>query len=431
MKTLTILLLSLMAVSLHAADRTTPREIQTPYPTLTNLAVEWQIDGDDKLDATCEVKFRKAGEVTWHNGMPLRRVPAGTSQKTNPIVSWTNRLSGSIFDLEPGTEYQIALKLHDPDRGDATKTVKASTRPEPVAAADAVTRNGSKADLNSVKPGEGIQITGSGNVIRHNHVSGFRDCLSHMEDDGAAPQMRNDWLNNDISVGLDDGIEADFAMSDCRVIRNRITNCFVGISSQPGLGGPNYFIRNVMFNFTYSAFKLHRYSMGDVILHNTIVKSGDGFGNYTSEPFDHALIQSNLFIGGKAHDAKYGGYSPGRGRAADVQQFGDHCVFDYNAYAVNGVPFEGKFRSWTFTKLPGTDYEPHGVQLGMDVLAVMTFPEDPTLVYSSPDLRPRKDSAVVDAAIRIPNVNDNFAGQQPDIGAYETGQVLPIYGPRQ
>jgi len=323
MKTLAILILSLMAVSLHAADRTTPRETQTPYPTLINLAVEWQIDG------------------------------------------------------------------------------------------------------------EGIQITGSGNVIRHNRVSGFRDCLSHMEDDGAAPQMCNDWLNNDISVGLDDGIEADFAMSNCRVIRNRITNCFVGISSQPGLGGPNYFIRNVMFNFTYSAFKLHRYSMGDVILHNTIVKSGDGFGNYTSEPFDHALIQSNLFIGGKAHDAKYGGYSPGRGRAADVQQFGDHCVFDYNAYAVNGVPFEGKFRSWTFTKLPGTDYEPHGVQLGMDVLAVMTFPEDPTLVYSSPDLRPRKDSAVVDAAIRIPNVNDNFAGQQPDIGAYETGQVLPIYGPRQ
>ena len=154
MKTLAILLLSLMAVSLQAADRTTPREIETPYPTLTNLAVEWQIDGDDNLDATCEVKFRKAGEVTWHNGMPLRRVPAGASQKTNRIVSWTNRLSGSIFDLEPGTEYQIALKLHDPDRDDATKTVKASTRPEPVAAADAVTRNGSTADLNSVKPGE-------------------------------------------------------------------------------------------------------------------------------------------------------------------------------------------------------------------------------------------------------------------------------------
>jgi len=41
-----------MAVSLRAADRTTPREIQTPNPVITNLAVEWQIDGDDNLDAT-------------------------------------------------------------------------------------------------------------------------------------------------------------------------------------------------------------------------------------------------------------------------------------------------------------------------------------------------------------------------------------------
>ncbi len=71
--------------------------------------------------------------------------------------------------------------------------------------------------------GEGIEITGSGNVICHNRVSGFRDCLSHMEDSGAAVQMCNDWYNNDISIGLDDGIEADFALSNCRVMRNRIT----------------------------------------------------------------------------------------------------------------------------------------------------------------------------------------------------------------
>ena len=43
-------------------------------------------------------------------------------------------------------------------------------------------------------------------------------------------------------------IEADFALHNCRIMRNRLTNCFVGISSQPGLGGPNYFLRNVMFN---------------------------------------------------------------------------------------------------------------------------------------------------------------------------------------
>ncbi len=48
--------------------------------------------------------------------------------------------------------------------------------------------------------GEGIQFTGSGNVIRHNRVSGFRDCISHMEDDGAGPQSCNDILNNDLDA---------------------------------------------------------------------------------------------------------------------------------------------------------------------------------------------------------------------------------------
>jgi hypothetical protein len=149
------LLLPLLLISaLHAADSTIPGEVTTPFPTLNHLAIEWQIDGDDDLDAVCELRYRKEDETTWREGMPLRRVPAGKSQKTSPIFTWTNRLSGSVFDLEPGTAYEIELKLHDPDGGFATKVVKASTRPEPIAQADAVVKNASKADLNAVKPGE-------------------------------------------------------------------------------------------------------------------------------------------------------------------------------------------------------------------------------------------------------------------------------------
>jgi Right handed beta helix region len=521
------LALLFLGSSLYAADSLTPGEITTPYPTITNLAVEWQIEGDDDLDATCELKFRKVGAGEWQDGQPLRRVPAGSSQKTDPIITWTNRLSGSVFDLDAGTEYEVALKLHDPDGGDATRMVKASTRPEAIATKEAVLKNGNKADLKNVQPGEvllladgdygaatfsldgepgkpivyrstsgkaifseisltgrkwvylegltvngpvrlnetehcavrrcminaqfgikaykpgmmnaciednvitgirkwdpaimgaggdnegeGIQFTGSGNVVRYNRVIGFRDCISHMEDCGAAQQMCNDILNNDLSAGLDDGIEADFAHSNCRILRNRITNCFVGISSQPGLGGPNYFMRNVLFNLTYSAFKLHRFSVGDVIERNTVIKAGDGLGNYTSEPFDHACIQHNLFIAGKTPDGvKYGGYSPGRGRAADVQMLGQHCVIDYNAYAVRDLPFEGKFRTTSFTKLPSTEFEMHGLQVNSDILAKPEFPEDPARFYEAPDFRLKADS--------------------PDVGAYSGGESsVPIYGPR-
>lgn len=492
-----LLVLLLLGSSLKAADSSHPGELTTPFPTLNHLAVEWPIEGDDDLDATCEVRYRQDGGTSWRIGQPLRRVPAGASQKTARPFTWTNRLSGSLFDLQPGTAYEIELKLHDPDGGSTTQLVKASTRPEPVAKTDAVVKTVSKAELNTAQPGqvlllgdgdygaavfnrdgepgkpivyrstsgkavfseisltnrkwvylegvtvngpvrlngsehcvvrrctirsqfgikaykpgmmnaciednvitgirqwkpaimgaggdndgEGIQFTGSGNVIRHNRVVGFRDCISHMEDDGAVEQSCNDILNNDIDSGLDDGIEADFALHNCRVLRNRLTNCFVGISSQPGLGGPNYFLRNVQFNIILEPFKLHRFSQGDVIQHNTVIKAGDGFGIYTSEPFDHALITNNLFVGGKPPVATFGGYTAGRGRAVDVQKFGDHCIIDHNSYAVIGMPFEGKIRTLTFSSLPSTEFEKHGRQLPLET----SFPSDPARLFEPPDL---------------------------------------------
>ena len=47
-----------------------------------------------------------------------------------------------------------------------------------------------------------------------------------------------------------------------------------------------------------------------------------------------------------------------------------------------------------------------------------------------PDLRPVPESRVTDAGFRIPNINDNYKGDGPDCGAYESGQELPHYGPR-
>ena len=52
--------------------------------------------------------------------------------------------------------------------------------------------------------------------------------------------------------------------------------------------------------------------------------------------------------------------------------------------------------------------------------------------YDAVDLnfRLRSGSKAVDAGVRLPNVNDGFAGAAPDLGAYELGQPPPVYGPR-
>src|SRR5512140_1475356 len=102
-----------------AQNSTTAGEVSAPYPTITNLAVEWKIQGDDNLNGVVAVKYRRAGEAVWHAAMPLRRVPAGTSRTTRPVFRWENRHSGSIFDLRPGTAHEISLTLSAPDGGSA------------------------------------------------------------------------------------------------------------------------------------------------------------------------------------------------------------------------------------------------------------------------------------------------------------------------
>ncbi len=277
--------------------------------------------------------------------------------------------------------------------------------------------------------GEGIEFTGAGNIIRYNTVSGFRDCISTMEDSEARNQMCNDIHNNDIYGGADDGIEADFLMHNNRVYENRITNSFVGLSSQPGLGGPNYFVRNVMYNVVYAPYKFHRGSVGDVVMHNTVVKSGDGMTCRTDAPFDYAYFRNNLAVAG-GPGGKWGGINCGEGRGARIYAVGPNCDFGYDAVAsVNGQG-NGKIGSQSFE-----EFEPTGIALGnigsLDVIfSDVYFPSAPGSNYRAQDLRPHSSAPTIDKGEVIVGLNDGFSGSAPDIGAYEQGQELPHYGPR-
>ena len=509
-----------------AQDSTAAGAIITPYPTLVNLAVEWQIQGDDNLNGIVNVKFREKNKTKWELGMPLRRVPAGA----NIGFKWGNKHSGSIFNLKPGTQYQIQLSLVDPDGGSVEKLVEARTRPVP--------RVGNNATIIEIKPGsydtlhtisgradkpmvyrctkgeaifrfidvqnkewvfieglnvknlategigiclngaencvvtyctinavfgivaylpgatnclfsdntitgisvwtneamgahgknigEGIEITGPGNVICYNRVQGFRDCISTMEDQHAVNQVCIDIYNNDIYRGADDGIEADFCFSTCRIFQNRLTNCYVGLSSQPGLGGPTYFIRNAMYNMVHAAFKLKRFSQGDVVLHNTVIKVGAGLGG--NDTMDFAYFRNNLAIGGPTGGVNWGDYGAGNPYAADIISPGTHSSFDYDAVGVYGTQYVA-----LIGERPFTEVEKHGVEYIKleDTFINIAFPNPPIPEQAVADLRLKPGSKAQDAAMRIPNVNDDFTGKAPDCGAYETGRELPQYGPRK
>jgi hypothetical protein len=508
-----------------AQNNSIPGAITTPYPTVINLAFEWLIEGDDNMNGVVTVLFRERGNNEWQEGMPLFRVPEGQ----NIGFFWKNKHSGSIFDLKPDTEYEITLKLTDPDGGSTEKTVFTKTRAEPeidknseiieikpgiydtlhtvsgspdkpivyvcyekeatftyidlnnkqwVHIEGLTVRNDNKhgigiqmngaeycavkaCTINSVygivayKPGatncyisdnvitgtcvwtheamgadgdnigEGIEITGPGNVICYNRVTGFRDNISTMEDSHVVNQTCIDIYNNDLFRGVDDAIEADFCFSNCRIFRNRITNCYMGLSSQPGLGGPNYFVRNVMYNIINGGLKLNRKSQGDVILHNTIVKTGRGLGGNT--PMDYQYFRNNLAIGGPVPEKKWGNYGVGQPYAADINSPGKNSSFDYDAVGVYGTPYIAMIGEKSFAEV-----EKHGIErIKLDeTFRNIDFPNPPAPERKIPDLRLKPGASVIDGGIYIPNINDNYKGAAPDCGAYEFGQEHPHYGPR-
>jgi hypothetical protein len=85
-----------------------------------------------------------------------------------------------------------------------------------------------------------------------------------------------------------------------------------------------------------------------------------------------------------------------------------------------------------------TGQETHGIEVDYDIFESLQPPTPgpdssmPGKPYEAADLnfRLRPGSRAVDAGKPIPNVNDGFTGQAPDLGALEVGQPEPVYGPR-
>jgi hypothetical protein len=113
-------------------NRVTAGELLVDPPTLINLGFEWFIEGDDNSNATVEVRFRKAGDTAWRQGLPLLRLQREEIYNGAQLnVISPNMFAGSILDLEPDTAYECSFTLADPDGGNAAKTVTVRTRPEP------------------------------------------------------------------------------------------------------------------------------------------------------------------------------------------------------------------------------------------------------------------------------------------------------------
>ena len=140
-----------------ATDKVTALDIEIVPPTVVSGGVDWKIYGDDNRNASVKVEYRKVGSPQWKDGLDLFRLqhedmnafPGGISTDPLPgrggkgalmrrpllVYEVPNMFSGSLFNLEPNTDYEVRVTMSDPDgvQGKAVQTGRFKTREEPAA----------------------------------------------------------------------------------------------------------------------------------------------------------------------------------------------------------------------------------------------------------------------------------------------------------
>jgi parallel beta helix pectate lyase-like protein/uncharacterized protein DUF1565 len=266
--------------------------------------------------------------------------------------------------------------------------------------------------------GGGVMSTGGrGTVVRGCKMYGVFDGLAPSFWGGLWDEDYNcDWdvYDNEISNARDDIIEPEGPCINFRFWNNLCHDLFVGVSLAPINVGPIYVMYNSIYELKFKNLKYGGYAPGTCYLFHNTIYSGSTLHNlvHISRPFDHQVFRNNVFFANT------------------------HCIFsnqaptalndiDYNAWYSSDVQW---FTSYTGVKVKrlfrfgradyGTigqlrsalGWEQHGV--GSDPL--LTDPAAGKL-YLQPG------SPCIDAGQVLPNINDSYAGSEPDIGAFEFG----------
>ena len=123
-----LLLFPLFSMSSIAQEAIKSEEFIVDQPTFRSLAFRWIIEGDENLNSTVLVQYRKKDTKDWKFALPLTRIDGDMVNREHNPFKTGNLFSGSILQLEPATLYEVQLKLFDADGVYSEKTVEVSTR---------------------------------------------------------------------------------------------------------------------------------------------------------------------------------------------------------------------------------------------------------------------------------------------------------------
>ncbi len=276
----------------------------------------------------------------------------------------------------------------------------------------------------------GIDVAGFGHVVAHNRISGYGKAILTQESGDRAI----DFYGNDILWSYDASMKFSFLEGNGRIMRNRMTNVYMGVSLQPVSGGPAYVYRNVAYNVMSEQFKLHSHANptvepnGVFIYNNTFVSATTALQLETPTYVHHFALGNNLFIGPA---------SPANNLTVDWYGYIDDGLFDYNGYWPDaGFSYNYKSRyvtgsNFAALQATGSGLETHGLLANPQTLASgIVGPSDYHAFYAPQNFALSGTSVALNRGVVLPNVTDGYTGSAPDLGALESGCPAPIYGPR-
>jgi len=114
--------------SLFAQNTVIPKQFIVDPPTFRSLAFRWIVEGDDNINASIQVQYRKKDTNDWKFALPLMRIDGDIVNRDFDFFKTGNLFAGSILLLEPGTNYEVELTLADPDGYLENKSIIVSTR---------------------------------------------------------------------------------------------------------------------------------------------------------------------------------------------------------------------------------------------------------------------------------------------------------------
>jgi len=159
LKTTIAIVIAFPAAPGLAENAVVPGELVIERPTLICLGFQWYTAGDDNKNARATVKFRRAGDTEWKAGLDLWRLNGqrciSYHGEEHDFYEPSHMFTGSLFDLEPGTQYECILTMIDPDGVDGAgeKRVKVMTRsvPQPPADSRVFHLGGTKSDFSDFR----------------------------------------------------------------------------------------------------------------------------------------------------------------------------------------------------------------------------------------------------------------------------------------